>query len=468
MKQNISSQSIIKQKISEYINAKSGMFKDETNIESLKENIYCNYLIFENLNKNKIKHALIYIGDITNVNYEEIFENIFMEKKDVITSKNTKKLDIIKIKGSYIKLKALIKEFDKNLSNITRLKEKDLRPIFEELEKSIKDLYTSQKCILFKNIYNNIKFDAFIFYQDSIKSIYKDINNSPAMNKLNNHFNLKFDILSEKDMFKLIDKARDCPEKYGKKIIFLVNEINYYLREIRSKSSYFPQIISNIFYKIVELNKSVDKKIKKANRTDRNVIEVQNNVKDKDKSKKNSNEPNKKESKIYKIGFEFPPNFFNNLPFKECINKLFDKDHKKTKKLFIKDCILSRKNLCEKIIFDLNKLFKPKNSNYSFIEILKKTEFDLLEDKRKVMLSFYSKALDLFGEINETIEIEKKKEIINNLTSKLYSLNDNILSFNIYSVIFNKIEEIIVKQTIEYFMNEMNQFKTNPNEIAKK
>ena len=170
IKQNISSQPIIKHKISEYTNAKSDMFKDETNIESLKENIYCNYLIFENLNKNKIKHALIYIGDI-NVNYEEIFEKLFMKKQDVITSKNTKKLDIIKIKGSYIKLKALIKEFDKNLSNITRLKEKDLRPIFEELEKSIKDLYTSQKCILFKNIYNIIKFDAFIFYQDSIKSI---------------------------------------------------------------------------------------------------------------------------------------------------------------------------------------------------------------------------------------------------------------------------------------------------------
>ena len=84
------------------------------------------------------------------------------------------------------------------------------------------------------------------------------------------------------------------------------------------------------------------------------------------------------------------------------------------------------------------------------------------------MLSFYSKALDLFGEINETIEIEKKKEIINNVISKLYSLIDNILSFNIYSVIFNKIEEIIIKQTIEYFMNEMNQFKTNPNEMAKK
>ena len=122
----------------------------------------------------------------------------------------------------------------------------------------------------------------------------------------------------------------------------------------------------------MELNKSVDKKIKKANRTDRNVIEVQNNVKDKDKNKKNSNEPNKKESNIYKIGFEFHPNFFNNLPFKECINKLFDKEYKKTKKLFTKDCILSRKNLCEKIIFDLNKLFKQKKSNYSFIEILKK------------------------------------------------------------------------------------------------
>ena len=77
-----------------------------------------------------------------------------MEKKDVITSKNTKKLDIIKIKGSYIKLKALIKEFDKNLSNITRLKEKDLRPIFEELEKSIKDLiYIHHKNVSYLKIY---------------------------------------------------------------------------------------------------------------------------------------------------------------------------------------------------------------------------------------------------------------------------------------------------------------------------
>ena len=144
------------------------------------------------------------------------------------------------------------------------------------------------------------------------------------------------------------------------------------------------------------------------------------------------------------------------------------KNTNKQKNYLQKIVFFQEKIFVKKIIFDLNKLFKQKKNNYSFIEILKKTEFDLLEDKRNIMLSFYSKALDLFGEINETIEIEKKKEIINNLTSKLYSLNDNILSFNIYSVIFNKIEEIIVKQTIEYFMNEMNQFKTNPNEMAKK
>ena len=268
-------------------------------------------------------------------------------------------------------------------------------------------------------------------------------------------------------MYKLIVKVRDSPEKYRKKIIFLVNEINYFIREIQSKSSYFPPIISNIFYKIVEMNKSVDKEIKKSNKLDSNSKEKKS-LKDADKNKKNSIKQDGKASEIYKIGFEFHPNFFNNLPFKTCIRKLFDKEYKKTKKLFTEDCILSKKNLCEKIIFDLNNLFKQKNTNYSFIEILKKTKFDLYGDDRNVILSFHSKALDLLEEINETIETEKKKEIINNVISKLDLLTDNILSFNIYSVIFNKIEEIIIRETIEYFIYEMNKFETNPYDMVNK
>ena len=144
------------------------------------------------------------------------------------------------------------------------------------------------------------------------------------------------------------------------------------------------------------------------------------------------------------------------------------KNTRKQKNIIQKIVFFQKKNLCEKIIFDLNNIFKQKNSNYSFIEILKKTKFDLYGDDRNLILSFHSKALDLLEEINETIEIEKKKEIINNVISKLDLLMDNILSFNIYSVIFNKIEEIINRETIEYFIYEMNKFETNPYDMVNK
>ena len=138
---------------------------------------------------------MLYIGDITNINYEEIFESIFKKEKDMNTSKSPKKLNIDNIKKNYVQLKTLIKEFEKNLSNITRLKARDLKPIFEEMENSIKSIYISQNCTLFKKIYNNIKFDAFMYFPDSAKSIIKDICNTPAMSKLINRFNLKIDIL---------------------------------------------------------------------------------------------------------------------------------------------------------------------------------------------------------------------------------------------------------------------------------
>ena len=464
IRSNISEQSNIKQIISEFIKSKINIFKEETNFESLIENIYCNYLIFENLKKNDIKYVLLYIGDITNINYEEIFESIFKKEKDMNTSKSPKKLNIDNIKKNYVQLKTLIKEFEKNLSNITRLKARDLKPIFEEMENSIKSIYISQNCTLFKKIYNNIKFDAFMYFPDSAKSIIKDICNTPAMSKLINRFNLKIDILSGNEIFHLLKKVRECPDKYGRKIIFLVNEVNYYIKNILFEYSYFPPIIKNIFYRIKKIDKPVFEKMNKTNKPNNKELKekrVEN------KEKKKLNESDGKESSIIKVGFEFPDDFYDTLPFKTCINKIFDKEIKKTKKLYTNDCLLLKENLCQKIIFDLNNLFQKNENSYPFIEILKKTQFDLYGDKNS-LISFHIKALNLFKSMNEEIDTEKKKEIINNITSKLDILAENILSLNIYTVIFMKIEEIINKLTADYFKFEMSQFKTTISAMTKK
>ena len=464
IKNNISEQSNIKQIISDFIMSKINIFKEETNFESLIENIYCNYLIFENLKKNGIKYVLLYIGDITNINYEEIFESIFKKEKDMNTSKSPKKLNIDTIKNNYVQLKTLIKEFEKNLSNITRLKARDLKPIFEEMENSIKSIYISQNCTLFKKIYNNIKFDAFMYFQDSAKPIVKDICNTPAMIKLINRFNLKIDILSGNEIFHLLEKVIECPDKYGRKIIFLVNEVNYYHEIILANNSYFPPIIKNIFYKIKKIDKPVFEKANKTNKPNNKELKEK---KVENKEKKKLNESDGKESNILKVGFEFPNDFYDTLPFKTCINKIFDKEIKKTKKLYTNDCLLLKENLCQKIIFDLNNLFQKNENSYSFIEILKKTQFDLYGDKNS-LISFHIKALNLFKSMNEEIDTEKKKEIISNITSKLDILAENILSLNIYTVIFMKIEEIIIKLTVDYFKFEMSQFQTTVFAMRKK
>jgi hypothetical protein len=84
--QNIS-QVDIRLKISTFV--EKDIFSDEANKESLQDNIYYNYLLFENLKKNHIKHALIYIGDITNINYEEVYNKLLNIDEKKIFNKKT-------------------------------------------------------------------------------------------------------------------------------------------------------------------------------------------------------------------------------------------------------------------------------------------------------------------------------------------------------------------------------------------
>ena len=416
----------IKTKISDYVNSNNTIIAGESNLESLKENIYSNYLIFNNLQKNKIKYALIYIGDITNINYEEIFKKIL--KREETIKENIINVKKEKIKPNYTELKIKIKEFERKLSDITAPHINDLNPIFQEIPKSIGKIPKLSDCSFIKKIYKSIHFDAFIYYQKSDmdkKSLYKDIESSPAINKLKAFFNLKYDNLTPKQTIDLINNVKKSPEQYGKKIIFLVYEFNYFEKNIHKKFfTYFPSIIKNIFYCV------------NANKT--------------------KSEPNKVK---LNVAFDFPDDFLNGLPLKNSVNKQLDKELKKIKTLFTKNCSLCQENLPAKIIHDLNYLFEQNEENYSFIDIIKNTEFDIYNGENKDLVKYHDKALKLFEEISVEIESEKRCEIIDNTTSKINKLIDNVFSLNIYTIIFDRIKSIIGDIISENIKNEILKFK---------
>ena len=102
----------------------------------MQDNIYYNYLLFENLKTNHIKHALIYVGDLTSINYEEVYNKLL----NIDEKKNSQSENVLNIKQNYVELKANIKKFAKKLSDITIIKYNILNPILEEFKKNIEDI----------------------------------------------------------------------------------------------------------------------------------------------------------------------------------------------------------------------------------------------------------------------------------------------------------------------------------------
>ena len=99
----------------------------ENGIYSFEDKIYDNYLIFDNLKKNKIKFFLLYIGDINQNYYEQnLLYNIITnnklnqnkEKGNVLYSlKNKYKLT--EIKSMNKNLKKIISSFKEKVDLIT-------------------------------------------------------------------------------------------------------------------------------------------------------------------------------------------------------------------------------------------------------------------------------------------------------------------------------------------------------------
>ena len=389
----------IKTKIINFINLEKTLFSNEANLESLRENIYCTYLIFSDLQKNKIKHALLYIGDITTINYEEICNKLY--KKNISNTNNGKK-DIDKIKQNYVKLKQTIREFEKKLSDVTTVKSNNMDIIFKEMRNQINEIFLQRENQFMKKIMKQIKFDAFLFFVETGKgentSNYESMKSSDTIQKLKLFFNLKFSKITLEESEHLIQNIRKCSEQYGKKIIFIIYEASFYLKK---HVFYIPTILVLGFYL-------------------------------KEKNKVN-------------VGFDFDFCFLDNLPIQFTVNQIIDNKMKQTKKLFDKEILLLKQNLPKKIINDFNHLFQQNKENYDFVNFINNINFSSDNKVINILKDYHKNALNLFEEINGQLDINIRKKILENVEIKLKELMENLLSFNIYTIVFKKIVEIVAE-----------------------
>ena len=407
-----------------FIDSEKDLFYNETNPQSTQENIYCTYLILANLKKNNIKHALVYIGDITNINYEDIYYNIF--KKRMNSSNETLKKEIIpKIRQNYAKLKQNIKEFEKKVSDISIIKLNNVEPIFQEMKNAINNIIKSPKSQLMKKLLKYIKFDAFLYIvkNDDKENtlIYQSIMNSPAIQKLKLFFNLKCSTLTKEESEVLIEKVKECPEQYGKKHIFLLCEAEFYLENLGD--IYLPAIIIQGFY-----------------------------------YKEKTNE--------VKVGFHFIFKFLNNLPILFTVNCLVDKKIKEIKKYFDKEMLLQKENRPKKILNDFNHLFQQNEKNYCFVEKIANMDFNFGNNLND-LIDYHNKALVLFEEINGKLDNSIRIKIIENIKLKLKELIDSILCSNVYTIVFKKISDILNEEIQSTIQMTLMPYKTTPYNLIK-
>lgn len=411
----------IKKNILNVINTNKIIFSDETNIEALKDNIFCNYLIFANLKQNNIKHALIYIGDITKINYDEKYQSIF----DInLTLKNSKEfLNLNNIKENYFELKKIINQFEKKLSDIALPYKSNMDKVLQTMPKTITNICISTNYKLLKEISDNLIFEAFLFFQTKDKNIVPLFKKSQLYKKINGLFKLKFSFITNKEMNDLVEKVRKCPEQYGKKIIFLVNDANYFTKNA-DKLFYLPSIVSNICF-----------------------IRGENQI----------------------LKFKFVPSayFIENLPFEIKIKKIISKKMKNRIKVYEKETILLKENLIKKLELDLNYFFNQEKQIYSFLTDIEKLNFNIENEKLNHLLSYFSNALDLFEKMHGKFKEEKKDEIMENIKSKLIILYENIFSYNVYSNIFKILPKIISKIVFDNIKKEISDLVIPLAEVMK-
>ena len=199
----------IKDFIKKAINSNENMKKriNEKEIKLIEENIFNNYLMFENLKKNNIKFFVLYIGDMNQIIYQEnlvfnYLSNKNLIKKDefenIIKSIKTKN-NLSKIKQLNKNIKSIISSFIKEIDSITNQKLSDIKSLI-----GIKDFLRTLDLSYFSKIKKEFKFELYFNVLNNDNGISKIIKNLEEINK-SYEFIKALHINSIKDNFEFME-----------------------------------------------------------------------------------------------------------------------------------------------------------------------------------------------------------------------------------------------------------------------
>ena len=330
--------------IKEFINKKvkaNNIFMrrvEEKGIKLIEEKIYDNYTMFDNLNKNKIKFFVLYVGDIHQNFYQQnLLCNIFVNEKlnknqDILNIFNSLKYknNLDEIKSKNRSLKKLITSFNEKIDLITKNKfeEMKLESVIDKiLEKAIKNNHGFNYNNLEKKIKIDLEFILCTENNQSLNDKYKNLEqkynfiNSVKASVIENEVGISYidDLINftEPKTFKIyvLDNNEIYKRSISKKIIKKEDE-SYNVRYIfyeKKNGNYEIDLGRSNFQKIF------DKAFININQF---IIEEINNIKKKiNYSNKNRNEILTKEKLIIKLKDEFTELKINGSPLFEIINK---------------------------------------------------------------------------------------------------------------------------------------------------
>ena len=381
---------------------------EEKGIKLIQEKIYDNYLIFNNLQKNKIKFFVLYIGDINQSFYEQnLFYNIYSNNKlskdqkiiNVINSLKNK-YNLTEIKTMIKNLKIIISSFNDNINTITEKKfigmglDSIINTIINNLKLDKFKEFNFQK--LESEIKLDLVFDSFCKNQQSLNDKYQNL----------------------KEKFKFINLIKVITFRDSGS--FLTSFINDSANSIEPKTFniYITDDI-NVYTNIMSMKTSV--KIMKQEES-YNIRYIFFNLKD---GKYNIDFEKSDFQKIFDITFlninkpimEQSKNFKKNIKYSNIKDKINE--------------ILTKDNLIEKLKDEFNKLNINADNLY---ERVNNYNYEPDDNQYFNLISSFKNAFKLIGK-----DTKLMTEKMNILHEKINKLIENIICKRIYNYIEYKI-----------------------------
>ena len=373
------------------------------NKESFVNDIFDNFILFYNLRINKVKHFLLYIGEISEFSrIKELLINLKCNKdKEKYIEGLLQKLvenenKFAEFNKVFISLKKYIKEFEKQLKSLIKKEYKDINKIYEEkkFDNMIYNIISNHKKFINTiKVKLNLKGEVYIFFDKNDNDEYKDktiqfIKEHDSFKKMKKIMELQFKVKEFNDITKIFDYGNIVPSTL---FFFVLKEQQFsYLFKLSLKKP-DKEGKGNIFYVGIEKKKTNEKNENdneknendneknendnEKNENDNKIKEKDNKIKEKgNKIKEKDNKIKEKDIQIKEKDSEIQLSFYNlekkDFNFDYQIQTFIKDKINKIKYDFDKDEMLDEKNIQKKLEGDLQILFEDKTLVFNIGEII--------------------------------------------------------------------------------------------------